>query len=71
MGHIINRIRIVYGVKPTKTIGARCIVVTEEIDFVADKLISDTLKLITESVAICKNQPELTHLIFKSMDLKV
>ena len=70
LGHEVNRIRLVYGVRPTKTIGARCIVVTESIDYVAEKLINDTIKLISESVIICHNRPELIHLIFKSMDLK-
>ena len=69
-GYEINRIRLVYGVKPTKTIPARCIVVTEEIDYLADKLIDDTLKLIGESVLTVKNNPQLAYLIFKSMDLK-
>ena len=69
-GYEINRIRLVYGVKPTKTIPARCIVVTEEIDYLADKLIDDTLKLIGESVLAVKNNPQLAYLIFKSMDLK-
>jgi len=69
-GHEVNRIRVVYGVKPTKTIEARCYPVTETIDYVADKLINDTLQLITESIVICKNRPELIHLIFKSMELK-
>lgn len=69
-GHEVNRIRLVYGVKPTKTIPARCIVVTETIDYVAEKQISDALKLIGESVLTVLENPSLTHLIFKSMDLK-
>lgn len=69
-GHEVNRIRLVYGVKPTKTIPARCIVVTETIDYIAEKQISDTLKLIGESVLTVLENPSLTHLIFKSMDLK-
>ena len=69
-GHEVNRIRIVYGVKPTKTIPARCIVVTEQIDYVAEKLIEDTLKLMGESVLTVLENPSLTHIIFKSMDLK-
>lgn len=69
-GYEINRIRVVYGVKPTKTIGARCITVTENIDYLAEKLITDTLKLIGESVHAVKNNPNLAYLIFKSMDLK-
>ena len=70
LGYEINRIRIVYGVKPTKTLPARCVVVTESIDFMADKLIDDTLKLIAESVLAVRENPELTYLLFKSMDLK-
>lgn len=70
LGYEINRIRLVYGVKPTKTIPARCVVVTESIDYVAEKLVSDTLKLIGESVLTVKEHPELAYLIFKSMDLK-
>ena len=69
-GHVVNRIRLVYGVKPTVKIPARCIVVTEQIDYVAEKLISDTLKLIGESVLAVLENPSLTYLIFKSMDLK-
>ena len=69
-GFEVNNIRLVYGVKPTKTIPARCIVVTETIDYVAEKLISDTLKLIGESVLAVLENPSLTYLIFKSMDLK-
>jgi len=69
-GYEVNRIRIVYGITPTKTIGARCIVITEEVDYMADKLINDTIQLIEESIIICKYKPELIHLIFKSMDLK-
>ena len=41
-----------------------------EIDYTANKLVNDTLKLIAESVLLVRERPELTHLIFKSMDLK-
>lgn len=70
LGWEINRIRIVYGIKPLKTIGARCIVVTESITYEDEKLIKNTLQLIGESIIAIKEKPELTHLIFKSMDLK-
>ena len=69
-GYNINRIRLVYGVKPTKTIGARCIIVTEQITPEHEKMIQDTLQLIAESVVICRNRPELVYLIFKSMELR-
>lgn len=70
LGYEINRIRLVYGVKPTKKLSARCYVVTEEIDYMAEKLVNDTLRLIGESVIAVKQHPELAYLIFKSMDLK-
>ena len=70
LGYEINRIRIVYGIRPTKTLPARCVVVTESIDFIADKLINDTLRLIAESVLAVKENPKLAYLIFKSMDFK-
>lgn len=69
-GKEVNRIRLIYGVRPTKTIPARCFVVTEEIDDNAEKLIVDTLNLISETVIMSKDHPELIHLLFKSMDLK-
>ena len=70
MGFEINRIRIVYGIKPTVKLPARCVVVTEEIDFIADKLINDTLQLIGETVLMAKDNPKIVHLLFKSLDLK-
>ena len=69
-GYEINRIRIVYGIKPTKTLPARCVVVTENIDYVSEQLMNNTLKLIAESVLKVRENPELTYLIFKSYDLK-
>lgn len=70
MGYEINRIRIVYGIKPTVKLPARCVVVTEQIDATANKLIDDTLELIGETVLLAKVNPKLVHLLFKSMDLK-
>jgi CRISPR/Cas system-associated exonuclease Cas4 (RecB family) len=69
-GFNVKQIRIVYGIKPTKTIPARCMVITEDIDSTANKLIKDTLQLITESVLLCKSNPELIYIIFKNMELK-
>lgn len=69
-GYEINRMRLVYGVRPTKTIPARCIVVTESIGFEDEKLMNNTLKLIGESVMRVKEDPSLAYLIFKSYDLK-
>lgn len=70
MGYVINNIRIVYGVKPTKTIPARCIVVTEVIDYPMEKMMTDTLNLIAETIKHHEEKPEDDYLIFKSMELK-
>ena len=69
-GVYIDRIRIVYGVKPTKTLPARVFVVTEQVSQDDIKLVSDTLHLIADTVIKAKEQPELVYLLFKSMSLK-
>lgn len=69
-GHKINRIKLVYGVKPTKTLPARCFEVSKVITLEDEQLIKNTLKLMAESIIICKDKPELIYLIFKSMELK-
>ncbi len=69
-GYVVDTIRLVYGVKPTKTLPARCFVVEEPITYKSQKLVQDTLNLIGESYKAIKANPELVYLIFKSMDLK-
>ena len=69
-GFEVNNIKLVYGIKPTKTIPARCVCVNEPIDYIADKLIGDTLQLIAESVLMVKENPRLAYLIFKNLDFK-
>ena len=66
-----TRLRVVYIIRPTKTLPARCFVVTETIQDSDWKLIEDSLNLITESILAIKENPALTHLIFKSMEFKV
>ena len=66
----INYIRIIYGIRPMKTLDARCVVVTEQVDDTMWKLIDDTLNLISETVQTVREQPELAYLLFKSYDLK-
>ena len=70
LGYEINRIRIVYGVKPTKTLGARCVVVTENITFPDEQMINDTLRLINDSIKLSVERPDLNYIIFKSYALK-
>ena len=69
-GYDINYIRIIYGVRPTKTLDARCVVVTEQITDEMWKLIDDTLLLVAETVDTVRQQPEMAYLLFKSYDLK-
>lgn len=66
----INYIRIVYGVAPTKTLPARCFVVTETVTKEDNEMFKDTVKLIAESIKICKENNSLIPLIFKSMKLE-
>lgn len=66
----IDQIRIVYGVAPTKTLPARCFVVTEIVTDEDDKMFRDTIKLIAESIKRCEKDPTLIPLIFKSMKLE-
>jgi len=66
----INRIRIVYTVRPTKTLPVRIFPVTHEITQEDWEKIEDTLNLIAETVLTVRSNPELTHLLFKSYRLK-
>ena len=66
----VNYIRIIYGVKPTKTIDARCVVVTEQVDDTMWTLIDDTLKLIAETIHTVREHPEMAYLLFKSYEIK-
>jgi hypothetical protein len=68
--HFIDRIRIVYCVKPTKTLPIRVITVTEEIGHKDWELINETLELMADTILLARKQPELVYLLFKSMKLK-
>ena len=65
-----DRIRLVYTVRPTKTLPIRVFEVNHMIQDHDWLLIENTLSLIAESITATRNNPELTHLIFKSMSLK-
>jgi hypothetical protein len=83
-GTPINRIRLVYVNRPIdtrsisektgKSIGKitppRVTVLTEVITEDDWKMITDTLTLMADSIQAVRSQPELTHIIFKSMSLK-
>ena len=65
-----TRIRIVYVVKPTKTIGIRVIPVTHVITKDDWLMIQQTLDLMAETMLLAESNPEYVHLLFKSMNLK-
>lgn len=69
-GNLVENIRLIYGIKPTKTIPARCYVVTEPISYDLEQEFKNCLDLITETVYKVKEDPSLAYLMFKSMDLK-
>lgn len=69
-GKTVDRIRLVYTVRPTKTLPIRVFVVTQVITETDYQSITDVLTLISETVLLIKSNPELTHLLFKSMALK-
>ena len=70
-GMSIDRIRLIYGVRPLKTTPARCYVVTKQIDYEDWQDIENTLELIADTITTIKSNPELSYLLFKSMKLKV
>lgn len=66
----VDRIRIVYVVRPTKTLGPRVFKVTKTINQSDFDALDDALTIIKDSVLKCKEDPSLTYLIFKSMQFK-
>lgn len=70
MGIPIERIRLVYTVRPTKTLPIRVFVVTQVITPEDWDMISNTLNLMAETVLSARSNPELVHLLFKSYKLK-
>jgi len=69
-GEYVDRIRIVYVVRPTKTLPIRTFVVTQSITDTDWQAIDDVLSLIAETMLLHYSKPEYTHLLFKSMSLK-
>lgn len=64
----IDEISIVYGVKPTKTMGARCFVTTEKIEEEHIKLIEYTINYIRCALEKCDKDPSLVPLIFRDFE---
>ena len=66
----IDRIRIVWVVRATKTIPPRVFVVNHQITPQDWQDIEDVLKIMKDTILLSKKQPELNYLLFKSMKLK-
>lgn len=69
-GHIVDRLRIVYVVRPTKTLPVRTFVVNHAIQPSDWQAIEDVFSIISESIHYVAEHPETVHLLFKSMSLK-
>lgn len=69
-GTEINKIRLVYVVRPTKTMGVRLFKVTQVITEKDYQAIEDVLQLISDTILLSRSNPELNYLLFKSMELK-
>ena len=70
-GTTIDKIRLVYVVRPTKTMGVRLFKVTKVIDESDYKAIEEVLEIIADTVLLSKLNPELNYLLFKSCSLKI
>jgi hypothetical protein len=66
----LDRIRLVYVVKPTKTLPVRVFKVTETVSPEDYTLINDTLKLMADTMLLHYEKPELDYIMFKSYKLK-
>jgi CRISPR/Cas system-associated exonuclease Cas4 (RecB family) len=69
-GTKIDKIRLVYVVRPTKTMGVRLFKVTQVIGDADYQAIEDVLNIIADTILLSKEQPQLTYLLFKSMQFK-
>jgi len=69
-GVFIDRLRLVYIVKATKTLPVRIFVVNHMVTPEDEKMIEETLKLMAETIEVQKSNPDLTHLLYKSYSLK-
>lgn len=66
----VDRIRIVWIVKPTKTLPVRIFKVTQIINEKDYQAIEEVLEIIADTILLSKSNPELNYLLFKSMQLK-
>jgi hypothetical protein len=66
----IDTIRIVYIVRPTKTLPARIFIVDHAVEYDDWVMIDNTLELIADTVLLSNKQPELRYILWKSMEYK-
>ncbi len=64
-GYEVNTIRIVYLVRPTKTIGARIKIIDEELDEKTLLTMVETVEMMKESWNVSIKYPELTKILFR------
>ncbi len=69
-GVSIDRIRIVWVVKATKTLPVRIFVVNHMVTPQDWKDIEDVLKIMKDTILLGKEKPEYLHMLYKSMNLK-
>jgi ATP-dependent helicase/DNAse subunit B len=69
-GITIDRIRIVWICRPTKTLGPRVFVVNQQISPADWQAIDDVLRIMTDSILLHEAQPELDYLVFKSLSFR-
>jgi len=69
-GNYVDRLRIVYIVRPTKTLPARVFVVNHMITDQDEKDFEDVLEIMKRTITLTKEQPELIPVLYKSMNLK-
>lgn len=63
-----KKLRIIYGVKPSIRLEARCFVVEEDITDAYCKQIEYICKNICDSISICDKHPEMSRLIFRGVN---
>ena len=66
----VDRIRLVYTIRPTKTLGPRIHIVNRTIGEPDYKAFEDVLSIMVDTVKLSRLKPEFNHILFKSMQFK-
>lgn len=70
-GYRVDKIRLVYAVRPTVKLPVRCVIFEEDITDNDMFEAIETFKLMADTVKLAKEHPEYVYLLFKSMKLKL